>query len=136
MWIYTHIPVTIGVAATGAALLNVVEHAEDSLPYDVRWLLVGAVATALIGIVALIRSLQSRRAVPQMYAAGQIAIVFSAIGTLALGSSSLETIPLLLALIALLLLPIWFALAFWLRSLDAGDVPAGLDPVSQSADAS
>ncbi len=120
-WLYTHIPITMGIAATGAALLNVVEHAEKSLPNEVRWLLVGAVAITLISIVVLIRTLQIRRDLPQLYAAGQMAIVFSAMGILALGLSPLETIPLLLALIVLLLLPIFFALALWLQSLDAGD---------------
>lgn len=136
VWMYTHLPVTMGIAATGAAVLNVVEHAGESLPHEVRWLLVGAIATTLVGILVLIRTLQARQALPEIYAAGQVAIVISALGVLALGLSPLDTVPLLLALIALLVMPIVFALAFWLRSVDAGDVPGRHDPVPQTADGS
>lgn len=122
-WIYIHIPVTMGIAATGAALLNVIKHTQDSLPYDVRWLLVGAVATSLIGIVGLIRTLQVRQAWPKIYAAGQTATVLSAMGVLALGLSSLETIPLLFALTALLLIPVIYGVMLWLQGMEAGDMP-------------
>src|SRR5919106_847068 len=43
-WIYLHLPVTMGITAVGASILNVVEHAGEPLPSDVRWLLVGSIA--------------------------------------------------------------------------------------------
>ena len=45
-WLYLHLPMTAGIAATGAAILNVVEHAGEPLTREGRWLLVGMGATA------------------------------------------------------------------------------------------
>lgn len=36
-----HVPLTVGIVMTGAAVLNVVEHAGEPLTPEVRWLLVG-----------------------------------------------------------------------------------------------
>jgi low temperature requirement protein LtrA len=42
-WFYLHLPLTMGIASVGAAGLNVVEHAGEHLPAEVRWLLVSAI---------------------------------------------------------------------------------------------
>ena len=47
-WIYLHLPVAMGITIVGASILNVVEHAGEPLPGEVRWLLVGAIAAVLI----------------------------------------------------------------------------------------
>jgi low temperature requirement protein LtrA len=57
-WLYLHLPMTAGIAATGAAILNVVEHAGEPLTAEGRWLLVGAIALALFCIAMLMRSIQ------------------------------------------------------------------------------
>jgi low temperature requirement protein LtrA len=57
-WLYLHLPMTMGIAATGAAVLNVVEHAGEPLTTEVRWLLVGAIALALVCIAILMRTIQ------------------------------------------------------------------------------
>jgi low temperature requirement protein LtrA len=56
-WYYAHLPLTMGIAAVGAAVLNVVEHVGEHLPAEVRWLLVGAVA--LISVALLMRVIQT-----------------------------------------------------------------------------
>ena len=40
-WMYLHVPLTVSIVMTGAAVLNVVEHAGEPLTPEVRWLLVG-----------------------------------------------------------------------------------------------
>ena len=62
-WMYLHIPLTIAIVATGAAVLNVIEHTGEPLNAAVRWLLVGAIATALMSIALLMRRIQ----IPTLY---------------------------------------------------------------------
>ena len=61
---------TAGIAATGAAVFNIVEHAGEPLSAGVHWLLVGAVALALICIALLMQSIQIRQEQFQLYRRG------------------------------------------------------------------
>jgi low temperature requirement protein LtrA len=58
-WMYLHLPMTMGIAAVGAAVVNVVEHTGEPLPAEVRWLLVGAIAVVLMSIALLVRTIQA-----------------------------------------------------------------------------
>jgi low temperature requirement protein LtrA len=58
-WIYLHLPVAMGITAVGASILNVVEHAGEPLPGEVRWLLVGAIAVVLTSISLILKSLNT-----------------------------------------------------------------------------
>ena len=69
-------PLAMGITAAGASLLNVVEHAGDPLPGQVRGLLVGAIAVALtitaglwndiiVGVIVLILSVWAALAPPR-----------------------------------------------------------------------
>lgn len=63
---------TGGIAATGAAILNVVEHAGEPLTAEGRWLLVGAIALALFCIALLMRSIQIPDEHQRIYRTGGI----------------------------------------------------------------
>src|SRR5688572_27082928 len=69
-WIYLHLPVTMGITAVGASILNVVEHAGESLPNDVRWLLVGSIAVVLISIALILKSLNLPENQSSLYRTG------------------------------------------------------------------
>ena len=114
-WMYLHVPMTIGIAATGAAVLNVVEHAGEPLSPDVRWLLVVAVATALISVALLMRSIQIPAEHSDLYRRGGVITLISGLVILLLGFSGLETIPLLIVLILFLLTPIFYGIMVWVR---------------------
>ena len=45
---YLHLPLVLGITATGAAVLGVVGHADHGVPDPVRWLLCGAVAIVFV----------------------------------------------------------------------------------------
>jgi low temperature requirement protein LtrA len=47
-WMYFHLPMTMGIAASGAAVLNTVVFAGESISGEVRWLLVGATASTRV----------------------------------------------------------------------------------------
>jgi low temperature requirement protein LtrA len=116
-WMYLHLSMTTGIVATGAAVLNVVEHAGESLPPEVRWLLVGAIAVALISTAVLMRSIQIPAEHRQIYRRGGIVTFISGVIILLLGFSGLNTIPLLVLLILLLLTPVIYGVTVWIRVL-------------------
>lgn len=118
LWSYAHLPVTAGIAMVGAAIVNVVEHAAEPLPVDVRWLLVCAIGMVLVGITLMIRSLRPRPDVEQLRRMSQIVIFLVAIVIFALGFSTLGTIPLLAAIAALMLAPVAFGLIHWIKRIE------------------
>ena len=114
-WLNLHLPMTVGIAASGAAILNVVEHAGEPLATEVRWLLVGSVALALFCIAALMRNIQFPEALAGLYRAGGAITLGSGIVILLLGLTGLPAIPLLLILDLLLLAPIFYGLKVWIQ---------------------
>ena len=108
----------MGIAAVGAAVFNVVEHAGEHLPSEVRWLLVAAIGITLISIALLMRTIQLSPELQHTHrVAGRVTLI-SAFLILLLGFSSLDTIPLLIAMIMLLLAPVLFAFQAWIEMLD------------------
>jgi low temperature requirement protein LtrA len=57
-WMYAHLPLTAAIAAAGAAMVSLVEHADDHrTPSSTAWLLSGSVALVLAGIALAARAL-------------------------------------------------------------------------------
>jgi low temperature requirement protein LtrA len=51
-WVLSHLPVTLAITAAGAGMVSLIGHAHDaSAPAGTGWLLAGAVATGLLGVV-------------------------------------------------------------------------------------
>lgn len=113
-WMYLHLPVTGGIAATGAAVLDLVEHTERTLPQEERWLVVGAAALTQLGIAALMWTLRMTDPHRRLVIGATVLLVLSAGGSLALGLTDFDTIPLLLALDGLLVLPVGYSLWVWI----------------------
>ncbi len=58
VWMTWHFPVTLSIAASGAAMLSLVEHGSDvETPAATAWLLSGSVSVGLVGLVFLTRTL-------------------------------------------------------------------------------
>lgn len=118
-WMYLHLPMTMGIAAVGAAILNVVEQAGEPLPAEVRWLLVGATAVVLVSIALLTRTIQVSDENRPVHRAARRALFLSSAIIVLLGFSGLGTNPLLLLLNLLLLAPVFYAFKTWLQLLGA-----------------
>ncbi|HXQ36715.1 MAG TPA: low temperature requirement protein A, partial [Anaerolineales bacterium] len=121
-WIYFHLPVTMGIAAVGASILNVVEHAGEPLPGEVRWLLVGAIAVVLTSIALILKSLNTPESQRILYQTGARVTFVAGILVFLSGLMSISTIPLLLVLIILLLAPILYGILVWIKVLDAREL--------------
>ncbi|MXZ25028.1 MAG: low temperature requirement protein A [Caldilineaceae bacterium SB0665_bin_21] len=102
-WTYLHLPVTIGIASVGAALLNVVEHGQHALPDAVHWLLVGAIASTLLGIALLMWVMHLSEDELRGYRRAKHIVLLAGIVAAALGFVRLDT-PTVLAILAVLLL--------------------------------
>jgi len=120
-WFYLHLPLTIGITTVGASILNVVRHAGDNLPSEVRWLLLTATALTLVSTALLTRTTQIPPEHQRIHDIGRRGLFISAVLVMLLGFISLETIPLLIAIAVLLLMPVFFGIRVWVETLGADD---------------
>jgi low temperature requirement protein LtrA len=123
LWLYLHLPLVIAMAAVGAGVLNTVARSTtESLPADVRWLLVGALAVAVVSVAALSRTLEISRSYPALYRTVASTLAGSAVLILAVGLTDWGAKATLAAMVLLLSLPIATGVAVWLRRTDAADL--------------
>lgn len=115
-WLYLHFPLVIAIAAGGAAVLNTIEHSADPLPSAVRWLLVGALAVAILSTVGITLVLEVRSRLPAIYRSAGWAMVLSAAAIVGVGASGWGAKATLGAMAVLLLLPIAAGIVVWARS--------------------
>jgi low temperature requirement protein LtrA len=114
-WMYVHLLMTMSIAAVGAAVLNVVEHAGDILPAEVRWMLVVAIAIALISIALLMRTIQISKDYTRIHRMAGMVTFFAGILIVPLGFFRLDIVPLLGLLILLMLAPVISGFWVWLK---------------------
>jgi low temperature requirement protein LtrA len=117
-WLYLHLPLTMSIAAVGAAVLNVVEHTGEHLPSEVRWLLVGATSVVLICIALLLHTIQLTPVEQKIRPATGWVMLISGIVIALLGLTAFEILPLLVFLVILLLAPIFVGTRAWLLALE------------------
>jgi low temperature requirement protein LtrA len=118
LWLYLHLPVVIAIAAGGAGVLTTIEHATSPLPAEVRWLLVGSLGVAVLSIVALTMTLEIRShsdSAAIVYRVADGASLTSTALILLVGLTAWGAKSTLIAMVALLLFPIWTALRVWAR---------------------
>jgi low temperature requirement protein LtrA len=121
-WVYLQLPIAMGIATVGASILNVVEHAGESLPEEVRWLLVGAIAAVLISIALIMKSLNLPENQRSLYQTSARMMFIDGVLVVLSGMTPIGTIPLLLVLIALLLAPLFYGILVWIKVLDAREL--------------
>ena len=113
LWLNLHLPLAVAIAAGGAGVLNTVEHAADVLPDEVRWLLVGSLAVAIVVVTALTRTLEVRRTTSELYRTAEIALLASAVLVLGVGVTDWGARATLGSLVILLLAPVGVGLLVW-----------------------
>ena len=105
-----HLPLTAAIAAMGAAMVSLVDHAHDGrTPAATAWVLCGGTAVVLGATMLVAASLQVWRRDPGLYRplAGLCAAV--AVGCLGVGGARPAPLLLGVALVALLCIPWVFA---------------------------
>ncbi len=107
-WFNVHFPLTMGIAAGGAAMVSLVEHAADPrTPTATAWLLTGSVTIVLASIAAAAQALPDDR-----FPAGWLrqlipTFALAAVAILAIGAARPTPI-VLVATVSLLLAMTWF----------------------------
>ena len=117
LWLYSQLPIALAVAAAGAGMVSLIEHAADArTPEPSSWLLAGSVSAVLIALVPTIVTLADYRRLPGLYRPLAVALLVGAAAALAIGWA--RPAPWLLAtLLDLILVAIWsFAFARTLRT--------------------
>lgn len=125
-WLYAHLPVTLSIAAAGAAMVSLIEHAEDgATPAATAWLLTGSVALGLTALVTKMVTLRDYERFPTLYR--PVAIAMLAAAALAVVIGWLAPAPWLLALMLIAtLMAVWvFSIVRWLQLDDPSAAVAG-----------
>jgi low temperature requirement protein LtrA len=115
-WITSHLPVSLSIAAGGAAMVSLIAHAGDGVtPAPTAWLLAGSVAFGLVALIIHMATLQEFERKPALYRPVMAAIAVAAVAAVLAGW--LAPAPWLLALILVAtLIAVWFfAVDRWLR---------------------
>ena len=126
LWMAAHLPVVMAIAASGAAMVGVIEHAgDDRAPAAAAWLLSGSVAVALLGLVAIMTTLGDFERLASIYRPLTQGMVVAAVAALAVAWWG--PAPWLLALLMVMILSVvwWLAVDRWLRLDDLDDVRPG-----------
>jgi low temperature requirement protein LtrA len=109
-WMLSHYPITLSIAAAGAGMVSLIEHAhDDSTPASTSWLLSGAVAVGLIFLIPTWRALADASRLVTVYRPLWIATVAGAAASLIIGWT--RPAPWLLALLLVVVLGLVWAVA-------------------------
>ena len=88
LWLYSQLPIALAVAAAGAGMVSLIEHAADArTPGPSSWLLAGSVAALLIALVATIVTLTDYRRLAALYRPLAAALLLGAAVTLVIGAA-------------------------------------------------
>jgi low temperature requirement protein LtrA len=116
-WLLSHLPITLSIAASGAAMVSLIGHAGDaSTPASTAWLLSGAVALGLLALILTERSLVDAERLVAVYRPLGSALAGGAVAALVAGL--VRPAPWLLALVLVSILSgLWFfAVSRFLRT--------------------
>jgi low temperature requirement protein LtrA len=109
-WMLSHYPITLSIAAAGAGMVSLIEHAhDDSAPASTSWLLSGAVAVGLVFLIPTWRALVDASRLPSVYRPLWIATVAGALASVIIGWT--RPAPWLLAMLLVVVLGLVWAVA-------------------------
>lgn len=120
MWITLHLPLTMSIAAAGAAMVVVVEHAtEPRVPISAGWLLSAAVALGLLSLAMIVRTLADYEVLTIVFEPTSRVMLVGAVVALIIGFARPASIVFVLALAAIHAV-IWaYAVSLWLKTEEA-----------------
>jgi low temperature requirement protein LtrA len=107
-WMLGHYPITLSIAAAGAGMVSLIEHAhDDSTPEPTSWLLSGAVAVGLVFLIPTWRALADAGRLASVYRPLWMATVAGALASVIIGWT--RPAPWLLALLLVVVLGLVWA---------------------------
>lgn len=123
-WMFIHLPLTATVAAMGAAMVTLVEHAHDSrTPAATAWVLCGGAAIVLLATMALAHTLADWQGKRDLYRPLARACVVVAMASLGIGALRPTPLVLGLLLVVVFAIPWAIAVAHRVRGVDPSGRP-------------
>ena len=127
-WLLTHLPITMSIAAAGAAMVSLIEHAHDArTPAGTAWLLAGSVALGLIALAVTERTLVDARRLDVVYEPVSLAMGAGAVAALVVAWARPAPWLLALLLVAILSVLWFFAVSRFVRADAWGEDQARAD---------
>jgi len=121
-WLFSHLPLTAAIAAMGAAMVSLIDHAHDGrTPAGTAWVLSGGAAAVLCATMLVSATLQAARRERRLYQ--PLVRTCAAVAVACIGVGAARPAPLLLGLALVLLLAIPWGLAVAHRLANAADSP-------------
>ena len=115
VWLYLHLPITLGIVTTGAAIVNALAHTDSVLNLLGRLLLSESLGLTLICIFLLMQNLHIPESHKKIYFWGKIITIFSGLVVGAIGFVHLNTTLFLCAIVGVLLVPVIFGAIVWIK---------------------
>jgi low temperature requirement protein LtrA len=121
-WILSHLPLTAAIAAMGAAMVSLVDHAHDGrTPAATAWVLCAGTAVVLGATMLVAATLQAWQRDPGLYR--PLARTCAAVAVACLGVAAVRPAPLFLGVTLVVLLSIPWVLAVVYRLAHDADTP-------------
>jgi low temperature requirement protein LtrA len=122
-WILGHLPITLAIAASGAAMVVIIEHALDpATPEAVAWLLAGSLAVVLVAEVLIIWTLVDATTLKPAYRKLVIGMLVAALASVGIGL--VHPAPwLFVATLGTILTVLWFYAVFTFIRADGWPPP-------------
>lgn len=119
IWLIGQLPLTMSIAAAGASMLSLIEHASDShTPVATAWLLAGAVSVSLLSLAVLMRTLEIYDRLRPVYHYTSFFMAAMSGGVLLIAVWRPAPLVFALLLVAALSAVWWFAMIRWLVTSD------------------
>ena len=129
-WLYAHLPMTMAIAASGAAMVGLLEHVGDSrTPTATAWLLTGSVAVVLGGVTLAAHALPTDEFPPGMVRYIAPTYGLAAVVCLALGGARPSPVVLVTSVSAVLLL-LWLGVFVVFLALGGDPEVTELEPTT------
>ena len=117
LWMMTHLPLTMAIAAAGASMISIIEHSADAQsPLISTWLLTSSVAVGLVSLAIIGPTLQDYDRFKMIYRPTSFVMILAAGLSVLIGLWRPAPLVLVITLAALLLLVWVFAVGRWLAT--------------------
>jgi low temperature requirement protein LtrA len=114
-WAYMHLPLTICIAAVGAAILNIINTPAEEISASARILLSASVAIAFFSIAIIHKTIRIPEQSQKVHRIPGRIILISALAAIVPAFFEMNTILFLLIMILIMLTPIFFGVRLWVK---------------------
>jgi hypothetical protein len=121
-----HFPIHLSIAAAGAGMVSLIEHAsDDHTPAVTAWILSGSVALALVSLIGVMRTLRDFERLSAIYRPLTVSMLLAAAAALATGAWGPPPALMAGTLLVVMAAVWWFAVSRWLGMEDPSVIQAG-----------